>query len=495
MKNQRELFVLSRTKLLFFILLNPVLASVIYAGHETWWAWTQTTLSDQKVITVTDGIALVQFSLAAFTIDQLLRRIYVSFNRSLKQRVIPVFVIQLASLLVYGLVSVAAYLLLFDHSLTSLLAASGMISIGVGYFSKDLIQDVLMSIQIQADGLVSVNDWVHLHKMEEGGIYQIKEIDRRMTTLIGLNGYKQVIRNSVFYDMRIINLSRQEFGCMRQVEIDVDSQFSEEKILKILNLAIKCAKDNHKYFYSKSACRIKEVSPYRVTFLIEYHCHPSIKPSESDHEVRRTTLRFLRSAGLFEIGNLVMNLIDEPREMQKAVFANSGLERGSSNFSRLMGSVQYSFLSVLSQSDLIQLSESVRCFSLPVGQRLIAEGESGDSMFVISEGVLEVIFKNADSASANNLKLWPGDCVGEMSILTGEPRSADVCVSEHAVLFEIKKQDLLPILERDSALAESMAHQVLNRKNNLKNINYSDAHQNNTPVSLAKKILAFFKLG
>lgn len=341
--NQRELFLLSRTKLLFLILLNPVIASVVYAGHETWWAWTQATLSEEKAITVTDGIAIVQFLLAAFTIDQLLRRVYVSFNRSLKQRVIPVFVIQLASLLVYGMVSIAAYLLLFDHSLTSLLAASGMISIGVGYFSKDLIQDVLMSIQIQADGLVSVNDWVHLHKMEEGAIYQIKEIDRRMTTLVGLNGYKQVIRNSVFYDMRIINLSRQEFGCSRQIEIDVDSQFSDEKILHILKLATKYVEDYYEYFYKKSTCKIQEISPYRVTYLVEYHCYPSIKQSDSHHVMSKIALRFLRSAGLFEIGNVVHNLIEERRKLHKVVSANAGLERNSLLFSRFMGSIQYSF--------------------------------------------------------------------------------------------------------------------------------------------------------
>jgi CRP-like cAMP-binding protein len=494
MTNQRALFVLSRSKLLFLVLLNPAVAAVIYAGHQTWWAWTQTSLSDQKIYTVTDFIALLQFLLAAFTLDQTMRSFFVSFNRSLKQRVIPVFVIQLASLLVYGLFAIAAYLLLFDHSLTSLLAASGMISIGVGYFSKDLIQDVLMSVQIQADGLVSVNDWVHLHKMEEGEIYQVKEIDRRMTTLVGLNGYKQVIRNSVFYDMRLINLSRQEFGCSRRLEVDVDSQFPEEKILQILQLAIKHAEETNDYFFSKSTCRLQEVTPYRITYAIEYHCQPFVKPSESNHAVRQSALRFLRSAGVFEISPTVASLMSQLIADQRVSAANSGFGSTDPVIARLIGAVQYSFLKVLNQQELVQLSKNIRFVSLRSGECLIKEGDAGQAMYLISEGVLSVSVNNAASNQRSVAKLWPGDSVGEMSVLTGDPRTADVYVLEDVALIEIDKKSLEPVLVENNTLAEAMAHVVLSRQNSLINLQKFDEETAPTPLSLKKRILAFFKL-
>jgi CRP-like cAMP-binding protein len=91
--------------------------------------------------------------------------------------------------------------------------------------------------------------------------------------------------------------------------------------------------------------------------------------------------------------------------------------------------------------------------------------------------------------------IWPGDCVGEMSLLTGEPRSANVRAKSNATLLEITKAGITPIFEANPELINEISTILEKRK----------AHNQmilNKPVELeelekgikilAKKILKYF---
>ena len=66
------------------------------------------------------------------------------------------------------------------------------------------------------------------------------------------------------------------------------------------------------------------------------------------------------------------------------------------------------------------------------GEGVILEGESGDSIFAIIEGQLEVVHVQERELPYNGLfwesvaKLGPGQVFGEHSLLTGAPRNATV---------------------------------------------------------------------
>jgi CRP-like cAMP-binding protein len=59
------------------------------------------------------------------------------------------------------------------------------------------------------------------------------------------------------------------------------------------------------------------------------------------------------------------------------------------------------------------------------GQHLCRQGDAGDSLYLIMGGLLE-IWLEQDGERRLIARLRPGDAVGEMSLLTGEPRAASV---------------------------------------------------------------------
>ncbi len=82
--------------------------------------------------------------------------------------------------------------------------------------------------------------------------------------------------------------------------------------------------------------------------------------------------------------------------------------------------------------------------SLPAGERLINQGDPGDTFFIIQQGSCVVhLEKGGELIFISRLR--EGDVVGEMAVLTGEPRNARVTAETDLVLWGLTKErfDLL----------------------------------------------------
>lgn len=80
------------------------------------------------------------------------------------------------------------------------------------------------------------------------------------------------------------------------------------------------------------------------------------------------------------------------------------------------------------------------------GEAVVKEGEVGDSMFLIKQGLVRISKRiNADS-TANLAELSAGECFGEMSVIDEEVRSASVVAQTPCSLLRIGKDALLDVV-------------------------------------------------
>ncbi len=84
-------------------------------------------------------------------------------------------------------------------------------------------------------------------------------------------------------------------------------------------------------------------------------------------------------------------------------------------------------------------------FATP-GQKLIQRGDKGDRAYFIASGAVEV------RRSGKTFRLGRGDLVGEMSLLSGNPRSADVIALGYCQLLVLKDSEFKALMERDPDL-------------------------------------------
>jgi CPA2 family monovalent cation:H+ antiporter-2 len=81
-------------------------------------------------------------------------------------------------------------------------------------------------------------------------------------------------------------------------------------------------------------------------------------------------------------------------------------------------------------------------FAAP-GERLIRAGDVGDRAFFLSSGAVEVVRTDGE-----RIRLGPGELFGEMALLTGERRTADVIALDYCELLMIEERDFRQFAER-----------------------------------------------
>jgi CRP/FNR family transcriptional regulator/CRP/FNR family cyclic AMP-dependent transcriptional regulator len=99
----------------------------------------------------------------------------------------------------------------------------------------------------------------------------------------------------------------------------------------------------------------------------------------------------------------------------------------------------------LSDYELNTLSEVAMLRVFPKDRIVIMAEEEGDSLFVIHQGQVKVSIVSEDGREVILSILGEGNFFGEMSLLDGNPRSANVTTTQETELLMIRRADFLHI--------------------------------------------------
>jgi CPA2 family monovalent cation:H+ antiporter-2 len=92
-----------------------------------------------------------------------------------------------------------------------------------------------------------------------------------------------------------------------------------------------------------------------------------------------------------------------------------------------------------------------RPYAADPGQRIIRAGDKADLVYFISSGEVEV------HVGSRRIKLGPGDYFGEMSIISGQPRSADVTALDYCQFATLSQRDFRLFLRRYPVIRNQIA--------------------------------------
>ena len=119
------------------------------------------------------------------------------------------------------------------------------------------------------------------------------------------------------------------------------------------------------------------------------------------------------------------------------------------------------FGKTLQVEELAALSMHMQADRYLAGQSLVRQGEPGDSLFLVAEGLLDVMLQpDAGGQQLRVNRMTAGEVFGEMSLLTGEPRSTTVIAGTDAVVYEITREHVEALLKRRPELAEQISARV-----------------------------------
>jgi len=121
------------------------------------------------------------------------------------------------------------------------------------------------------------------------------------------------------------------------------------------------------------------------------------------------------------------------------------------------------FLATLDMKQIEVLAGGARWERYLPGERVVRQGDPGAVLYIIVAGKADVRLEQG-GLSSTVTTLEAGKFFGEMSLLTGEPRSATVQAATDLSVIAVGKQALLQVLQEDRPLIERIGEVVARRQ-------------------------------
>lgn len=395
-----------------------------------------------------EAILAIAFALAvAWTLNRALNLLlWRGLLRSPARPPVPRLLIDLSSALIY-LLSLA--LLGEWHFQAELmagaLATSGLLVAIVGFAVRDVIADVFSGVTAQLERPYAIGDWIEF----QGRTGQVVEVSWRATRLVTLDETTVVVPNGLLARQPLLNYSLPRRHFREVLRVRLDPAVPAARARRILMAA------------ARSADGVRADPP------------PDVKLLDFDRQAAVYHLRFW---------------VDDYRALQPARDAVAGavldhLDKAGLGFAREGSDIllhretmgdggrqapekilrRVDLFDVLDDRDVADLVAGLRLRRAAAGEVIVREGEEGASLFVLTEGLLGVEAKDPQGAPRPVGRLAPGEVFGEISLLTGHPRSATVTARTDAVLLEITAESFMPVLQRRPELAGELAAIVAGR--------------------------------
>ena len=112
----------------------------------------------------------------------------------------------------------------------------------------------------------------------------------------------------------------------------------------------------------------------------------------------------------------------------------------------------------LTQEQLAAIGEVAAEVSYPRGRTIVRQGEIGTGFFVVVGGRARVVRDGTDVAS-----LGPGEFFGELSVLDGGPRIAQVVADDDTTCLAVASWELERILLEQPALSLAILRELARR--------------------------------
>jgi CRP-like cAMP-binding protein len=117
----------------------------------------------------------------------------------------------------------------------------------------------------------------------------------------------------------------------------------------------------------------------------------------------------------------------------------------------------------LTEDELLTMIRELRLLSFDAGDIIITEGEPGQSLFILTAGLVKVSVRNAQGRNVKVTELRAGSFFGEMATVSGKPRTASVTAGQRCELLELDKQAIDQVAARHPRVREVLEEIYISR--------------------------------
>lgn len=336
---------------------------------------------------------------------------------------------------------------IFQQPLTALLFSSGVIGIVLGFALRGIISDFFSGLALNVEGPFRLGDWI---KVGDDPTGRVVEMNWRSTHLVTLDEILVVLPNSLVAERGFHNYDRPRSRFRTEIPIALEYGVRIPDAKRVLLAGIRSVPKV--LGTPEPDVLVKEFGDdgviYRMRFWVQHY---------TDLQAVRDAVATSVSDQLWHAG---MDVPFPKRDVFMARMPPRQLDRQKDR-ATLIGRVD--LFASLDSAAISRLADCVIERRYGPGVDVVQQDDGGTSLFLVVDGLLDVAVKD-EKATRVVAQVLPGQFFGEQSLLTGDPRSATVTTETEATLYEVRREDLAPMLQERPELAESLSRALAERR-------------------------------
>ncbi|MFP4497821.1 MAG: cyclic nucleotide-binding domain-containing protein [Vulcanimicrobiota bacterium] len=346
----------------------------------------------------------------------------------------------------FAIIIVALMSNIHGFDIRPLLTGSAILTAIIGLALQDTLGNLFSGLALHISRPFDVGHWIKFGSME--GI--VSRIDWRATTIKTREEDYMSIPNSQLAKIDVVNFSAPTTIHGQYVEVGVRYEYPPKKIKKFLaNAAI------------MTEGVVKNVGPdiflseyadfsinYKMRFFVDDYQRAPLIRSEVYERIwyvfKRNNVEIP-----FPITDVYLK-----EEKEQTIHTEDLMP--------LLKNVD--FLQGLSMDEIKDVAKRLKQIIYSEDEKIILQGEMGDTFYIIKSGVVRVYAVNNKGEVFLSSEMGEGNFFGEISVLTGEPRTATVKALTDVTLLMLNKEDFETLLRKYSDMDKHISEKIAERQ-------------------------------
>jgi small-conductance mechanosensitive channel len=389
--------------------------------------------------------------------------------------VAPQLLRQIVAIVLYGVLFASAIKTILKVDVTPALTGGAVVAAVIGLALQETLGNLFSGIALHMEGAFDVGDV--LHSGDYVGV--VESVSWRATRMRGFNNQTLVLPNSVIARERLEVFPHGNLNA-RILQLGIDYNIAPASVIEIVSQA--AAHVDGVARELPCFARIGAFADSSVIYEIKYHTRDYAKRDRIDADIRKAVWYALHRNKISFATPVRAFQTYTPPESKHEVARDEVLARLR----------KVDILSPLAEESRETIAAETRVHFYSKGETILRHTAAGNSMFVVHSGTASVRLSDESHEGWHEVaQLGPGTVFGEMALLTGETRTADVVALTDVTALEIGKDALQPILSDHPNLVEAMTAKVMQRKGHLDAIRGGGPEEERTIVS---RVRAWFGL-
>jgi small-conductance mechanosensitive channel/CRP-like cAMP-binding protein len=341
--------------------------------------------------------------------------------------------------------------------LSGLITTSAVLTAVIGFSLQDTLGNIMGGLALQLDNSVQVGDWVKVGDVSG----RVVEIRWRYTSIETRNWETVIVPNSMLMRGQVTVQGRRQgepLQWRRWVYFNIDFRYQPSEVMHAVTDALRAAPIQRVADTPEPHCILMDFHESYARYAVRYWLTDPGIDDPTDSEVRTRIYFALKRVGIPLSIPAHTVFMTEDTEARRAEKDREEQQRRRAALDKV------DIFDELSDAEKEQLAHSLRYAPFTRGEVMTKQGAEAHWLYMIVEGEAVVRVAVEGGLDREVARLKAGSFFGEMSLMTGAPRSATVTAASDVECYRLDKEAFQEIIRVKPQLAENVADILARRR-------------------------------